>query len=348
MPLISVIMAVRNGMDHLPAAMNSLLRQTCRDLEVIVVDDASEDGTGAHLSDLGDPRVRVLRNETNLGLTQSLNRALAVADGSFIARMDADDIAHPERFERQIDALRARPDLAILGCNALIIDEADRPVGHWRSPLGSWLVDWTVHFQPPFMHPSVMIRREGLPIPLSYDPAFRTTQDYDLWARRLPGVRGDNLGQDLMFYRRSAGAVSQRRREEQLATHLAISARVIAERRGDVGLPEDEAVALTRLFAGLPRAEDEPSAVALTAAYLRLLAAHLGDLPATAPTSRLKTLACLQLALPLLRRDDLSPAVLALLRQAPALPAQIARAVAQGVGRRIRRFSRPAIPPHPS
>ncbi len=119
MPQVSVLMSVFNGERYLPEAINSILAQTFRDFELIVVDDGSTDSTADILREYaqGDSRLRLLRHEVNQGQAAALNWALGDARGSFIATMDADDISAPHRLERQVEFLRSHPDIGAVGTN---------------------------------------------------------------------------------------------------------------------------------------------------------------------------------------------------------------------------------------
>jgi glycosyltransferase involved in cell wall biosynthesis len=121
-PQVTVLLCVWNGEPHLKAAVDSILAQTFHDFEFLIIDDASTDGTPKFLASLTDPRVRVVRNETNLGLTRSLNRGLKLARGELIARQDADDWSTPDRLELQLPFLRANPPVVAVGAQAQLID----------------------------------------------------------------------------------------------------------------------------------------------------------------------------------------------------------------------------------
>src|ERR1051325_5876692 len=127
-PALSVVMPVRDAATYLRDALDSLRAQTFGDFEVIVVDDASSDGSRAILDAYEDPRFVVIGNERHLGLTASLNRGLAHVRAALIARHDADDRSHPERFARQVTVMRARPELALLGARGRLIDTRGRVV----------------------------------------------------------------------------------------------------------------------------------------------------------------------------------------------------------------------------
>ena len=128
-PLISVIMSVRNGLPYLGEAMASIFEQTLGDFEFIVIDDCSTDETARLLAGYNDSRLRVITNRENLGLTRNLNRGIAMAQGRYVARMDADDRAHPKRFDRQVEFLDRYHEIAVLGPQCRLIDAAGRSKG---------------------------------------------------------------------------------------------------------------------------------------------------------------------------------------------------------------------------
>ncbi len=113
-PEISVVMAVFNHERFVVQAVESVLNQSITDFEFIIVDDGSSDGTSTILDTCHDPRIVRLRNESNIGLTRSLNRGLQAVRGSFIARQDADDISLPDRLERQVAFMHEHPDVGLV------------------------------------------------------------------------------------------------------------------------------------------------------------------------------------------------------------------------------------------
>jgi len=130
LPLVSVILSVYNGAGYLSEAVESILGQSYRALELIIIDDHSTDATPALLESYwrSDPRVRVFRNSANKGLTKSLNKGLDLSRGHFIARHDADDCSHPDRIRRQMESMFPDPGLALLGTGALLMDSAGKSV----------------------------------------------------------------------------------------------------------------------------------------------------------------------------------------------------------------------------
>jgi glycosyltransferase involved in cell wall biosynthesis len=208
--------------------VESVLAQTFADFEFLVVDDGSTDGSPDYLASLcaRDPRVRVLRNQENTGLTRSLNLGLAAARGRLLARMDADDISAPERLKRQVDFLHGHPEVGIVGSSRTLIDEAGTTLGYARAVPDDLGIRWKCLLGNPFAHPSVVLRRDVLARHgLAYNESYRTAQDYELWPRVLRHVKGANLEEPLLRYRLRDG-ISRMRRSDQLRGHdrIALSA----------------------------------------------------------------------------------------------------------------------------
>ena len=216
---MTVLTSVHNDLRYLPQAVDSILRQSFEDFEFLILDDASTDGARDYLAALTDPRVRLVRNECNLGLTRSLNRGLDLARGTYIARMDADDVAMPERLARQVQFLEAHPDVGIVGSSRVLIDEAGETIAHAPAAETDARIRWKCLLGNPFAHPAVMIRRDVLERhALRYDERYRTAQDYELWTRLLAVTKGHNLREPLIQYRLRAG-ISRTSRPEQLRNH---------------------------------------------------------------------------------------------------------------------------------
>ncbi|HKQ33129.1 MAG TPA: glycosyltransferase family A protein, partial [Thermodesulfobacteriota bacterium] len=114
-PKVTVLMTVYNGEKFLNEAIDGILNQTFRDFEFLIINDGSTDGSREIIKSYKDPRINLVDNESNIGLTASLNRGLSLAGGEYIARQDADDISLPERLEKQISILERNPDIALLG-----------------------------------------------------------------------------------------------------------------------------------------------------------------------------------------------------------------------------------------
>lgn len=230
MPLVSVLLAVHNDDRFISEAIESVLRQTISDLELIVVDDASTDETPARLAAVDDPRLTVLRNDEQLGLAASLNRGLESAQGRYVARLDADDVAFPQRLERQLEHMDG---VAILGTAVVDLDADGRRGATHRNPLGRRAVRWHSLFSSPFFHPTVLVDRAALG-DLRYDTAFAESEDYDLWTRLLENTEGANLAEPLVGKRTHAGQASQRRAGLQESFQRQVALREITRLAPDV------------------------------------------------------------------------------------------------------------------
>jgi glycosyltransferase involved in cell wall biosynthesis len=224
-PLVSVLLAVHEDTRFLREAVDSVLAQTLDDLELVLVDDGSTDP----LEGFEGARVTVLRNDRQLGLAASLNRALDHATGKYVARIDADDVAREDRLRLQVDRLQADPRTAAVGSAVIDLDEHGRHGQTHVMPSGARALRWLALFSSPFFHPSVLVDRETLDAHgLRYDPEFLESEDYDLWTRLFAYADGDNLREPLVLKRVHSGQASQRRRDVQESFQRRVALREIA------------------------------------------------------------------------------------------------------------------------
>jgi glycosyltransferase involved in cell wall biosynthesis len=208
-PLVTVLVTVLDGERHLRESLDSILGQTFRDFELVVVDDGSTDSTPAVLASYGD-RVTVLRNDENLGVPRAANRGLAMARGRFVARQDADDVSDPERLERQVAFLEAHPEVALVACAYRRIDPQGRVTGKRPVPLDPVSIRWRLLFLNAFTHSSLVFRRDAVEAIGGYSDEFVYAHDYDLickLARRGPLAA---LAEPMVSYRRSESSVTTR------------------------------------------------------------------------------------------------------------------------------------------
>ncbi len=229
-PRVSVLMATRDGERFLDAALASVLEQTFRDLELVVVDDGSRDGSRARLDACAarDARVRVLAGE-GAGLAAALARAASEARGEYFARQDDDDVSRPERLARQVEFLDAHPEVAVVGSAADEIDERGARLGAVPVPLEAEAIRRTLRRAPPFVHGSVVMRANVYRAAGGYRAAFLASQDLDLWLR-LPRDAGlANLAEPLYAWRRHGASVFARARDRQLR-YAALARAFSAER----------------------------------------------------------------------------------------------------------------------
>ena len=197
--LVSVVMPVYNGERYLTQAIESILNQTFQDFEFVVVNDGSTDKTREILRSYD--RLTVLDQE-NQGVAAASNNGIALTKGKYIARLDADDIALASRLEKQVDFLERNPEIGILGSSAYIIDSEGHKWGIQKMPLSDAELRWMGLFKCPFIHSSVIFRRELVEkIQPLYDPAFAPSDDYELWIRLLKITRGMNLKSPVVLYR---------------------------------------------------------------------------------------------------------------------------------------------------
>ncbi|HEY7654411.1 MAG TPA: glycosyltransferase [Methylomirabilota bacterium] len=225
--LVSVIMPARNADAWLEESLGSILRQTYPRFEVIVVDDGSTDRTGALLAAVSDSRVTVL-SQPPAGLTVSLNRGLARAKGEMVARMDADDVAMPERFARQIAFLEAHPDIGVVGTGCLEMGPTGEVVRVVRPPERDPAIRRALIRENPFVHASVMMRRGVLDRVGGYDERFAVAQDYDLWMRLSATTQLANIPEPLLIRRLVPGRVSATRDRERLTAEARVRWRAVA------------------------------------------------------------------------------------------------------------------------
>ena len=228
-PVVSVLMAVRNGATTVAEAMDSILCQTLDDLEFIVIDDGSTDGTPDILENYGDVRISCLRNERSQGLAISLNRALERARGTFIARQDADDRSLPDRLEMQVEFLKAHPEVGILGTAYHVLDETGTRREIHRQPIDDRRIRWQMLFHNAFCHTSMMFRWSLFDDHnLHYDESMVYSQDYDLWARAMEVSQGANLDKPLVELRLHDSSVSATKRTSQQQFADQVSERQLA------------------------------------------------------------------------------------------------------------------------
>ena len=226
-PSVSVLMAVFNGGPLLEDSIRSIVGQTFQDWELVVVDDASTDRTREVVEAWGrrDPRIRLVANEANKGQTPCLNQGLRECRGAWVARQDADDLSHPERLAAQMSFLERDAGTILLGTQGVLIDTRGRRVGLLDVPCNPDGIAWSFPFLNPFLHTSVIFRREAALEAGAYDESFRIAQDYDLWGRLAARDRTANLPQRLVSYRHAETSLSKTGRETAFAEADRVSAR---------------------------------------------------------------------------------------------------------------------------
>ena len=213
MPKISVLMPVYNGEKYVKEAIESILNQTCTDFEFIIINDCSTDSTKEIIKSYDDSRIVYVENEVNSGISDTLNKGILLAKGEYLARMDADDISLPKRFETQLEFMDANPDVAVCGSN-LILFEKDKDISNTEHPLDFESILCNMIFSCSLSHPSVFIRKEILiKNNLKYEKEFDRQEDYHLWVRLVRYGRIVNIPEFLLRYRVHSNQITQNRHE---------------------------------------------------------------------------------------------------------------------------------------
>ena len=211
-PRVTIIMPIYNVGKYLRESIDSILNQTYRDFELLILDDCSTDNSGDIVATYSDPRIRYIRNSSNLGLAENLNKCLALTHTELVARMDGDDIAEPHWLQRNIEILDSHPEIGICSSGFQFFGTKDSlvryPQNHEDS-MAQMLFGCTVIVP--------VIRRSFLEENhLRYNPDTFPAEDYDLWSRCYPLTRVFNIQETLFHYRMHKSQISTSRRETQV------------------------------------------------------------------------------------------------------------------------------------
>lgn len=215
-PKISVIMSVYNTEPKiLNKAIKSILKQTYSDFEFIIINDASDLNYSEIIDQFNDKRIKYYSNTENKGLTVNLNKAIDLSVGKYIARMDADDISMPKRFEKQILFLESNPQVGVLGTSAITIGNRFKVLN--KNYTEHEIIKSKLIVNSPMIHPTIMARAE-LFKENKYDENCRTAQDYELWSRLIWKTKFANLKEVLLMYRVHDSQISVKKSENQIKT----------------------------------------------------------------------------------------------------------------------------------
>ncbi len=257
-PLVSIVLPVYNCENYVSEAIQSILNQTYEKLELIIIDDGSNDNSAAIISSFNDPRIILLR-QSNQGLASALNRGIHVARGRYIARQDQDDISSPRRLAQQMTFMESNPKCVLLGSWAQIM-EGDRLVQRFhRHPVDDLTLRYQLLFNNPFVHSSIVMRRAAL-VQVGYyttNPERQPPEDYELWSRisRVGSIA--NLGEILVTYREVQGSMSRTIHSTLKKNLIMLSAENIASAAGLCS--DDKCIrAITTHIHGEPSQNQEP------------------------------------------------------------------------------------------
>lgn len=220
--LVSVLLPVRNGAQYIAKSIQSILEQTYSNFELIVIDDGSNDSTLEILNSFKDSRLKVYTT-SGIGLVEALNLAFNKSNGEYIARMDADDISHVDRFRKQVDVLDKDEKIGVVCTDIEVIDEFDRTVGFERDVIKSKrkLIEGLTFKRKmkPVVHPTVMIRRNLLISSNGYRN-YKSAEDKDLWLRLVSITEFYRMPQPLLKYRHNTNGVSAKNFIQQKANSM--------------------------------------------------------------------------------------------------------------------------------
>ena len=207
-PKISVLLPVFNSEKYIVECIESILTQTLRDFELIIIDDNSTDNTLNLINVFSDSRIILIQKEKNTGYTESLIQAIAIARGVYIARMDADDICFPNRFQKQFEYLNENPWVSLCGCDAEIIGSHSS----FNYPQDFDVIKINLLFGSSLIHPTIMGKAEIFK-QYSYNSTMEPAEDYDLFTRlAIDNVVLFNVNYKLLKYRVHPNQISQQKR----------------------------------------------------------------------------------------------------------------------------------------
>jgi glycosyltransferase EpsE len=210
---VSVIMALYNDESYVHDAIESILKSTFTNFELIICDDCSTDSSGAIAKVFTDPRIAYIKNERTMRAAAARNECLKIATGEYVMIMDSDDVSTPERMARQVEFLDYNPNFAFIGGNAIAINEAGKRVRNIIALEYPMLKDY--FYSRCYLHPTIMLRRTAIQDVGGYTEGkiTRRGQDLDLWFKLYEkGYRGKNLNEIFLYYRESV-KISRRKRK---------------------------------------------------------------------------------------------------------------------------------------
>tara|TARA_Y100001958_G_C21248503_1_gene581337 strand:- start:9065 stop:10063 length:999 start_codon:yes stop_codon:yes gene_type:complete len=209
-PLISVIMSVYNGEKYIKESIDSILQQTYKNFEFIIVDDRSDDNTEHILTSFTDTRVKLIKNSRRIGQAMSLNKAIIQSKGKYIARQDHDDISVINRLMNQVRFMEKNPKIGLLGSNGILINEQSDEIKGYDVPSDCLKIKWTLLFRNQFLHSSVMIRSSILQKFKLLYVDYKFSQDFDLWSKFASLSCLKNINENLIKIRKHTGSKSMK------------------------------------------------------------------------------------------------------------------------------------------
>jgi glycosyltransferase involved in cell wall biosynthesis len=198
-PSVSVLLPVYNAAPYLREAIDSILNQTYKDFELLAINDGSTDGSREILDEYTDPRIIIIDNPQNMGLIKTLNTGIRHARGEFLARMDADDLSKPDRFEQQINLLKKKPEIGVVGCWVQRFGVDNEVVNY---PEHDDEIKASLPFFNSMVHAGAMMRKDLFERNnIEYDINYKDAEDYRLWFQFLPLTKFYSIQEILYFWR---------------------------------------------------------------------------------------------------------------------------------------------------
>jgi len=213
--LLSVIMPVYNAERYIFKAIKSILNQTYKNLELIIIEDGSTDQSLKIIESINDERVRLNKNDRNRGIVYSRNKGLSLAKGDYVGMFDADDIAFREKFEEQINFLEKNKDFGMIGSWAKWIDENDKKLpGGWRLKSSPEKIPSIMLFKNYFLQSAVLYRKESISN-YTFREGYDILEDYLIWLEITADHKTWNLQKHLVYYRVHSKGVTKRQKEKK-------------------------------------------------------------------------------------------------------------------------------------
>ena len=231
-PKISVIMSVFNHEKYLQKSIDSILSQSYKNFEFIIINDGSNKNAKKilELNKLQDKRIKVINNKKRIGVTKSLNIAIKISKGEYIARQDSDDISYFKRFEEQLNFFKKNKKVIMCGTNGILIDNNDSFLKNIKNLENNYeKIKKKLIYENQFIHSSVMVKRNYLLEVKGYDEKFKYAQDYDLWCRL--SIKGflTNINKILVKIRQHNESITKKNKKEQNYYSILASIRHYAE-----------------------------------------------------------------------------------------------------------------------
>lgn len=227
-PLVTVLMPVYNGEKYLEEAIKSILNQTFKYFEFLIVDDGSTDKSAEIIASFNDARIRLERNEVNLGLIKTLNKGFKLSKGKYIARMDCDDISLPKRLSIQTSFMEKNREIGVCGSWVKIIGLKQSFISKY--PQNHEEARAYLLFNTPFAHPAVIIRKEIIEkYQLEYDENYKHAEDYELWSRIIEHTKISNIPKVLLHYRMHPESASKKNSSIQAENSNRIRLRLLKQ-----------------------------------------------------------------------------------------------------------------------